>query len=149
MLQNKMIWRWLSIQNDGPGSGFFESFYGLINLLDSYKFTVAENTPLEEEVALDPELLGKVFENLLASYTPETQTTARKLGAVPHVVRRDAHAFQCAAQREMFVTPRNADIERGFDLAQVFVERSAQIGQAMVVDGGETDINGFQWMNLL
>src|SRR3990172_898631 len=51
---------------------------GLINLLDSYKFTIAENTPIEEEIALDPELLGKVFENLLASYNPETQTTARK-----------------------------------------------------------------------
>ncbi|MBK7231407.1 MAG: hypothetical protein IPH93_03855 [Saprospiraceae bacterium] len=50
---------------------------GLINLLKSYKFTVAENTPIEEEIALDPELLGKVFENLLASYNPETQTTAR------------------------------------------------------------------------
>ena len=32
----------------------------------------------EEEVALDPELLGRVFENLLASYNPETKTTARK-----------------------------------------------------------------------
>lgn len=51
---------------------------GLINILDSYKFTIAENTPIEEEIALDPELLGKVFENLLASYNPETQTTARK-----------------------------------------------------------------------
>lgn len=51
---------------------------GLINLLESYKFTVDENTPIEEEIALDPELLGKVFENLLASYNPETQTTARK-----------------------------------------------------------------------
>jgi len=54
------------------------TFRGLINILESYKFTVAENTPLEEEIALDPELLGKVFENLLASYNPETQTTARK-----------------------------------------------------------------------
>lgn len=51
---------------------------GLINLLAGYKFTVTENTPIEEEVALDPELLGKTFENLLASYNPETQTTARK-----------------------------------------------------------------------
>ncbi|MEZ4524355.1 MAG: Eco57I restriction-modification methylase domain-containing protein [Desulfobacterales bacterium] len=51
---------------------------GLIPLLESYKFTVAENTPVEEEIALDPELLGKVFENLLASYNPETRTTARK-----------------------------------------------------------------------
>lgn len=51
---------------------------GLINLLESSKFTIAENTPIEEEVSLDPELLSKVFENLLASYNPETQTTARK-----------------------------------------------------------------------
>ena len=51
---------------------------GLIHILNDYKFTIAENTPLEEEVALDPELLGKVFENLLASYNPETQSTARK-----------------------------------------------------------------------
>lgn len=51
---------------------------GLINILKSYKFTITENTPVEEDVALDPELLGKVFENLLASYNPETMTTARK-----------------------------------------------------------------------
>ena len=50
----------------------------ILNLLHSYKFTIDENTPLEEDVALDPELLGKVFENLLASYNPETRTTARK-----------------------------------------------------------------------
>ncbi|MBK9391762.1 MAG: Eco57I restriction-modification methylase domain-containing protein [Bacteroidetes bacterium] len=51
---------------------------GLIDTLNRYKFTITENTPIEEEVALDPELLGQVFENLLASYNPETKTTARK-----------------------------------------------------------------------
>jgi len=51
---------------------------GLINILNSYKFTIEENTPLEQEIALDPELLGKIFENLLASFNPETKTTARK-----------------------------------------------------------------------
>jgi len=51
---------------------------GLIQILSRYKFTIEENTPLDEEIALDPELLGKVFENLLASYNPETATTARK-----------------------------------------------------------------------
>src|SRR5262249_48484138 len=51
---------------------------GLIEILDHYKFTVEENTPLEQEIALDPELLGKVFENLLASYNEDTRTTARK-----------------------------------------------------------------------
>ncbi|WP_421861086.1 Eco57I restriction-modification methylase domain-containing protein [Parvibaculum sp.] len=51
---------------------------GLIEILSRYKFTIEENTPLDEEIALDPELLGKVFENLLASYNEETRTTARK-----------------------------------------------------------------------
>jgi adenine-specific DNA-methyltransferase len=51
---------------------------GLIRTFYQYKFTITENTPIEEEIALDPELAGKVFENLLAAYNPETSTTARK-----------------------------------------------------------------------
>jgi adenine-specific DNA-methyltransferase len=51
---------------------------GLINILKSYNFTIDEATPIDQEVALDPELLGKIFENLLAVYNPETATTARK-----------------------------------------------------------------------
>ncbi|WKZ69976.1 MAG: TaqI-like C-terminal specificity domain-containing protein [Melioribacteraceae bacterium] len=51
---------------------------GLLNILHSYNFTIDENTPTDEEIALDPELLGRVFENLLASYNPETASTARK-----------------------------------------------------------------------
>ena len=41
---------------------------GLINILQKYKFTIAENTPVEEDIALDPELLGRVFENLLVEF---------------------------------------------------------------------------------
>lgn len=55
-----------------------EKVRGLIRILNGYKFTIEENTPLDEEVALDPELLGKVFENLLAAYNHETGITARK-----------------------------------------------------------------------
>jgi hypothetical protein len=51
---------------------------GLIHTLNRYNFTIEENTPLDQEVALDPELSGKVFENLLAAYNPETGATARK-----------------------------------------------------------------------
>lgn len=55
-----------------------ERVRGLLGILHSYKFTIVENTPIDQEIALDPELLGKVFENLLASYNEETKTTARK-----------------------------------------------------------------------
>ncbi len=61
-----------------PNRLFFDGDDGLFPLLKHYKFTVEENTPIEQEVALDPELLGKVFENLLAAYNPETGESARK-----------------------------------------------------------------------
>ena len=61
-----------------PNRLFFDDNKGLIPLLKGYKFTVEENTPIEQDVALDPELLGRVFENLLAAYNPETGATARK-----------------------------------------------------------------------
>lgn len=55
-----------------------EKVRGLLHILHAYKFTIVENTPVDQEIALDPELLGKVFENLLASYNEETKSTARK-----------------------------------------------------------------------
>ena len=38
---------------------------GILDIFDRYNFTVKEDEPLEREVAVDPEMLGKVFENLL------------------------------------------------------------------------------------
>ena len=46
-----------------PNSQFSELF----TFLNSYNFTVAESTPLDQEVDIDPEMLGRVFENLLAA----------------------------------------------------------------------------------
>ena len=60
-----------------PNNLFFEPEKGLISILSRYNFTIEENTPEEQQVALDPELLGKVFENLLGAYNPETKETAR------------------------------------------------------------------------
>ena len=51
---------------------------GLINLLNQYNFTIEENSPTDAVISLDPELLGRVFENLLADFNEETQESARK-----------------------------------------------------------------------
>ena len=61
-----------------PDNLFFHEEKGIFPLFSRYKFTVEENTPIEQEVALEPELLGRVFENLLGDYNPETQSSARK-----------------------------------------------------------------------
>ena len=55
-----------------------EQHPGLITLFSQYNFTIEENSPTDAEISLDPELLGRVFENLLAAYNPETQESARK-----------------------------------------------------------------------
>ena len=60
-----------------PNILFFDKEKGLLSILKQYNFTIEENTPTEQQVALDPELLGKVFENLLGAYNPETKETAR------------------------------------------------------------------------
>ncbi len=39
---------------------------GILDIFDRYNFTVSEEEPLEKEVALDPELLGKIYEKLNA-----------------------------------------------------------------------------------
>ena len=63
-----------------PNILFFDEEKGLISILSRYNFTIEENSPEEQQVALDPELLGKVFENLLGAYNPETRETARNQG---------------------------------------------------------------------
>ncbi|MBD2336137.1 Eco57I restriction-modification methylase domain-containing protein [Calothrix sp. FACHB-156] len=40
---------------------------GILRFFNSYNFTVSENVQGDEDVAVDPEMLGKVFENMLAS----------------------------------------------------------------------------------
>lgn len=63
-----------------PDSLFFgdSENEGLFDIFNKFYFTIEENTPLDQEIALDPELLGKIFENLLAAYLPESKSSARR-----------------------------------------------------------------------
>lgn len=61
-----------------PDDLFLDKKTGINSILSRYKFTIAENTPLEEEIAVDPEMLGRIFENLLAEQSDDTKEAARK-----------------------------------------------------------------------
>ena len=57
---------------------FNEEACGLFDFFDRYNFTIDENDPSDADVSVDPEMLGKIFENLLednkdkgAFYTPK------------------------------------------------------------------------------
>lgn len=57
-----------------PDSWFTELF----TVLEQYNFTVDENTSYDVDLSIDPEMLGRIFENLLAEINPETGESARK-----------------------------------------------------------------------
>ena len=100
-----------------PNELFFndsERQLGLINLLDQYQFTVEESAPLDIEVALDPELLGKAFENLLASYNPETGKNARKASGSYYTPREIVTYMvdeSLKAHLRQSVTPEDGDMK--------------------------------------
>ncbi len=54
---------------------WFKRFF---ELLETYNFTIDENTVFDQELSVDPEMLGRIFENLLAEINPETGSSERK-----------------------------------------------------------------------
>lgn len=56
-------------------NGWFKEFF---EHLEQYNFTIDENSVVDIEVSVDPEMLGRIFENLLAEIDPDSGETARK-----------------------------------------------------------------------
>jgi len=116
-----------------------EKVRGLLHILHAYKFTIVENTPMDQEIALDPELLGKVFENLLASYNEETKTTARKQTGsfytprpiVDYMVDESLKAHLTGALVKAGVNERDA--KAGLDILFAYTERAHPFNESEVV----------------
>jgi hypothetical protein len=53
-------------------------FMDFFSVLEQYNFTIDENSTVDADVSVDPEMLGRIFENLLAEVNPITGETARK-----------------------------------------------------------------------
>ena len=75
---------------------------GIITIFNNYKFTLEENTALDIDVALDPELLGLTFENLLASYNQETREVARRETGSYYTPKHIVHFMVVESLKEYF-----------------------------------------------
>jgi methylase of polypeptide subunit release factors len=102
---------------------------GLINILKSYNFTIDEATPIDQEVALDPELLGKIFENLLAVYNPETATTARKATGSYYTPREIVEYMVHQSLLEYFKTKLPEIPEEKLDLLLSYSDEEIEIDE--------------------
>ena len=116
------------------------SVRGLLHILHGYKFTIAESTPVEQEIALDPELLGNVFENLLASYNPETGTNARRQTGsfytprpiVDYMVDESLKAYLADALVKALPATTMADAKAGLEMLFAYTEKEHAFSEAEI-----------------
>jgi hypothetical protein len=78
-------------------------------LLERFNFTVAEDTPLDVEVAIDPEMLGKIFESLVLQLEKEPEKDLRRLTGSYYTPRPIVHFMCQEALREYLTT----QVDRG------------------------------------
>jgi len=99
---------------------------GLLDIFSYFNFTIDENTTDDADIALDPELLGKVFENLLASFNPETATTARKATGSYYTPREIVDYMVAESLKEYFKTHLSGidDLEKKID--QLFLTETEE-----------------------
>jgi adenine-specific DNA-methyltransferase len=100
-----------------------------VDLLENYDFTVDESSAQYQHVAVDPEMLGRIFENLLASQNPETEKAAnnerKAFGAF--YTPRDIVDFMVNESLKTFIANKlniNADeLSPAFSLSPVWPEK--------------------------
>lgn len=94
----------------------------ILDIFDRYNFTMAEDEPLEKEVAVDPEMLGKVFENLL-------EVKDRKSKGAFYTPREIVH-YMCSESLINYLVVRSgipeADIRKFITLGEFFKDEDAR-----------------------
>jgi hypothetical protein len=74
------------------------------DLLERFNFTITEDTPLDVEVAIDPEMLGKIFESLILQLEKNPDKDLRKLTGSYYTPRPIVHFMCQEAFKEYLVT---------------------------------------------
>jgi len=98
---------------------------GILDIFDRYNFTVKEDEPLEKEVAVDPEMLGKVFENLLEVKDRKSKGTYYTPREIVHYMCQQSLINYLSAQLEGKV-PRG-DIETLIHHGESVSENEARV----------------------
>jgi hypothetical protein len=96
---------------------------GILDIFDRYNFTVKEDEPLEKEVAVDPEMLGKVFENLLEVKDRKSKGTYYTPREIVHYMCEQSLVNYLATELEGKVAKK--DLEKLIKIGENVVEHEA------------------------
>src|SRR3989338_2825417 len=96
---------------------------GVLDFFDRYNFTVKEDEPLEKEVAVDPEMLGKVFENLLEVKDRKSKGTYYTPHEIVHYMCEQSLVNYLATELNGKVSKE--DVEKFIKIGENVVEHEA------------------------
>ena len=101
---------------------------GILDVFDRYNFTVNEAEPLEKEVAIDPEMLGKVFENLLGVEERKSKGSFYTPREIVHYMCQESliNYLDTAVNKDKELVPR-ADLELWIHQGDQFAHFAAAI----------------------
>jgi len=103
-------------------------FEDIIDTFDLYNFTVKEDEPLEKEVAVDPEMLGKVFENLLPENLRKGQGAYYTPREIVHYMCQESLINYLATETKVDVDKiRNLVVTKQFEGTGESIDRALQI----------------------
>jgi hypothetical protein len=111
---------------------------GILDVFDRYNFTVKEDEPLEKEVAVDPEMLGKVFENLLEVKDRKSRGTYYTPREIVHYMCQESLINYLATELEGKVNKK--DIETLIKYGETAVEHDMRV----INEGRETSKYSFK-----
>lgn len=98
-------------------------FTNLFEHFNQFNFTTDESTPEYEQVAIDPEMLGQVFESLLATQVDETGQQARKAKGAFYTPR-EIVSYMCKESLRNYLYGKVEDDERYTQSVDLLLDRS-------------------------
>ena len=101
----------------------------LLDILETYNFTIDENTSIDIDLSVDPEMLGRIFENLLAEINPETGDTARKATGSYYTPRPIVEYMVDQSLKQYLVT-KTAFEETKFDILLDYSDEASGLSEA-------------------
>ena len=119
-----------------------ETFASLFaDLLEAYNFTVREDTPLSQEVAVDPEMLGKIFESIVLhaeSAGEEFQAPDKRKATGSYYTPRIVVHFICRESLRLYFVNRSAQLADGAT-RDTWAERISRVFKEIDPDEGFTE----------